>query len=199
MKLELTRRLDQMRDTIADVGRIVSSHTYSDDRRTVFVMGLLATMTQHHQSVLQLIHSGAIGSSYALTRDIVKGMRYGLWMICLATPEQIVLVENSNEFPLDIQELTRGIEAAYATDPFFQDLKNRWGAQLYKYTVSDIVQIGRWNIDLASGLHHDDEEIRGVATIATLCIVLLAAKFLESQKHAPECKQVENLAANYAS
>ena len=105
MKLELARRLDEMRDTITDVVRIVSSQRYSDDRCTVLVMGLLATMTQHHQSVLQLIKSGAIGSSYALTRDIVRAMRYGLWMICRATPEQIDLVEESDEFPVSIQEM----------------------------------------------------------------------------------------------
>jgi hypothetical protein len=120
-------------------------------------------------------------------------------MICRATSEQIVLIEKSDEFPVSIQEMTREIEAAYTTDPFFQGLKNRWGAQLYQYTLSGVVQIGRWNIGEDSGLHHDDEEIRGAATIATLCIVLLAAKFLESQKHALDCKQVENLAAIYAS
>lgn len=199
MKLELTGRLDDMRDTTTDVGRIVSSQRYAEDRRTVFVMGLLATMTEHHRSVLQLIKSGAIGSSYALTRDIVRAMRYGLWMICRATPEQIDLIETSDDFPMSIQEMTKEIEAAYATDPFFQGLKNRWGAQLYQYTLSDVVQIGRWNIDERSGLHHDDEEIRSVATIATLCIVLLAAKFLESHKHTLECKQVENLATIYTS
>jgi hypothetical protein len=49
MKPELAKHLDKVRDTVAEVDRIVSSHTYPDDRRTVLVMGLLATIIQHQR------------------------------------------------------------------------------------------------------------------------------------------------------
>jgi hypothetical protein len=41
--------------------------------------------------------------------------------------------------------------------------------------------------------------IRDLMTIATLCVVLLVAKFLASQKRPLVCKRVEALAANYDS
>jgi hypothetical protein len=48
-----------------------------------------------------------------------------------------------------------------------------------------------------------DEQLRGairdLTTIATLCIVLLAAKFLAGQKHSEDCERVEALAAGYAT
>jgi hypothetical protein len=125
-------------------------------------------------------------------------MRYGLWINCCATKEQMLLVDKGDEFPVSIPEITREIEAAYAQDPFFQSLKNRWGPQLYKYSLTGVLQLGRWDIGASSGLHHDDEEIRDVTTIATICIALLAAKFLDSQKQPVDCKQAEALAANYA-
>jgi hypothetical protein len=48
MKLELVRHLDKVHDTVAEVDRIVSSHRYPDDKRTVMVVGLLATIIEYH-------------------------------------------------------------------------------------------------------------------------------------------------------
>ena len=145
-----------------------------------------------------MIKSANIGSSYALTRDIVKGMRYGLWINRCATEEQILRVQEDDEFPFTIPELIKEIQAVYSTDPFFESLKNTWGTQLYKYTRSDIVHVGRWHIDSSSGLDHNDAEIRNVTTVATLCIVLLARAFLAGQGHSADCCQIETLAADYA-
>ena len=40
MKLELARYLDKARDTVTEVDRIVSLHSYPGDIRTVMVRGL---------------------------------------------------------------------------------------------------------------------------------------------------------------
>ena len=117
MNLELTRHFDKARNTVTEVSRIVSSHKYSGDRRSIFVRGLLASMIQYHQSVLHLIKSAAVVSSYALTRDIVKDMRNGLWINSCATEEQILQLEKTDEFPLSIPEMTTEIEAAYSATP----------------------------------------------------------------------------------
>ena len=95
--------------------------------------------------------------------------------------------------------MTREIEAAYRADTFFQNLKDRWGARLNRYSLTGVVQLGRWDGDASSGLHFDDEEIRDVVTIATLCIVVLAAKFLAGQKYPADSEQIEALAGGYAS
>jgi hypothetical protein len=199
MKLELAKHLDKVRDTVTEVDRVVSSHKYPGDRRTVVVMGLLSTIIQHHRSMLQLIKSaGTAGSSWALARDILKGTRYGLWINSCATEDQILRIEEADEFPFSVPELTKEIEALYCTDRFFEDLKNRWGTELYKLSRSDIFQLGRWEIDRSSGLHLDDGEIREATAIATLCIVLLAGKFLRGQGHSAEGELIETLAADYA-
>ena len=78
-------------------------------------------------------------------------------------------------------------------------LKNSCATQLYKYSRSEIFRLGRWNIDSSSGLHLDDEEIQDATTIATLCVVLLAGKFLAGQGHSADCQQIETLAADYAT
>ena len=60
-----------------------------------------------------------------------------------------------------------------------------------------MVQLGRWESDASLGLHFNDEEIRDALTIATLCIVVLAAKFLASQKYSADSEQIEALAGDY--
>jgi hypothetical protein len=199
MKFELARHLDKARDTVTEVDRIVSLHGYPNDIRTVMVRGLLATVMEHHRSILQLLRSGAIDSSYALARDVVTGMRYGLWINSSATEEQIHQIEAGDAFPLSIPEMVKGIEAAYGKDSFFEGLKNRWASQLYKYTRSDVVRLGRWEIDASAGLPSDDNEIREVITIATLCVVVLAAKFVAGQKHSANCEEIEALAEEYTT
>jgi len=200
MKPELAKHLDKVRETVAAVDRIVSAHSYPADRRTVMVRGLLSTIIQHHRSILLLLKSGGtFASPCALARDVVKGLRYGLWINSCATEEQISRIETDDEFPFSIPEVIKEIEAAYSTDPFFEDLRKRWGAQLYRYSRTDIFQLGRWNIDSGCGLHLDDGEVREMTTIATLCVVVLAAKFLAAQQHSADCKQIETLAAGYAS
>ena len=194
MKPELVEHLDKARDTINQVDRIVSLHEYPGDTRTVMVRGLLSTIIEYHRSMLQLIKAGAIASSRALTREIVQGMRYGLWINACATPEQILRIKEGDEWPLTLPEMIKEIEAANHADAFFQGLKNRWGSQLHKYSISGLVRLGRWHIDPSCGLAYGDDEIRDVSAIATLCIVVLAAKFLDRQNHGVECKQVEALA-----
>ena len=115
MNPELAEHLDKVRDTITEVERIISSHRYHGDKRTVLVRGLLSTIIQHHRSLLELMKFGAIGSAYALTRDIVRGLRYGLWINSCATEEQILLIEESDEFPMSSREMIKQIDAAYAT------------------------------------------------------------------------------------
>ena len=117
MKLELKEHLDKVRNTISEVDRILSSHSYASDKRTVMVMGLLSTMVGNLQTMLQLIKSGGMsGAVGALARDIVRGTRQGLWINSCATEEQILRIEEDDEFPLSIREMNQEIETAYSKD-----------------------------------------------------------------------------------
>ena len=143
-------------------------------------------MIGHHRSLLQLVKSAAVGSSVTLARDIIKGLRYGLWINACATPEQIFRIQETDEFPLSFPQTIKEIDAAYNGDAFFEGLKNRWGSQPHKYSLSELGWLGHWHIDSRFGLAHDDEEIRDVKTTAKLCIILLAARFLARQDNGVE-------------
>ena len=188
--------LDKARHTVMDVERIVCSHTYPDDARTVMVRGLLAAMIQYHRSVLLSAQSGIVAPAYSLTRNIINGLRFGLWVISCATQEQVHRLEVDEEFELTA-EMVKDMQSTYSADPFFYKLKGLWDTHISKYTRQRIVELGRWHTGLSSGLDFDEATIRDVTTAATLCVVLLAAKFLEDQKHLADSKQIETLAADY--
>ena len=199
MKPELVNHLRKVQATVAEVDRIVDLYKYPDDSRTVLVSGLLATIDQHHHGTLLLIKSGAVGSAYALARDIIRGTRLGLWINSCATNDQILRIHKEDESILSIPEMNEEIKAAYQSDPFFVELMDRWAAKLYRYSRETIVRFGQFSIDPKLGLAHthEDEEVADVVTTVTLCIVLLASKFLATHKHEVESKQVEALATPY--
>ena len=198
MKPELADHLDKVRATVEEVERIVDLHEYPHDPRTVLVRGLLATIDQHHRSVLLLIKSGIVTSAYALARVIIRSTRYGLWINSCATSDQILRIPQEDDVILSIPEMNKEIGAAYQDDPFFVELRDRWAAKLYRYSSEAIVLFGQFCIDPKSGLEHQDEEVKDVVTMATLCSVLLASKFLATQKHVVDRKQVAALATAYA-
>jgi hypothetical protein len=198
MKPRVADHLNKARATIAEVARIVNLHKYPDDPRTVLVRGLMATLDQHHRGVLLLIDSGVVGSAYALVRDIIRCARFGLWINSRAPSDHILSLYREGEFVLSIPEMNKDIEAAYQGDPFFVELRDRLAAKLDRYSRETIVRVGHFHLDPKSGLNHQDEEVRDAVTTATLCIVMLASKFLATQKHAVESKQVEALATAYA-
>lgn len=199
MRPQLSHHLSEAGATVEEVQRIIDCYKYPDDARTVLVRGLLATAMQHHRSVLLLAKRGIVHSAYALARDIIRCTRYGMWINACATREQILSIHDEDYVALSIPEMTREIETAYQGDAFFAELRDRWAAKLDRYLRETSIRAGQFCINPESGLEQEDEETGEVVTIATLCIVLLANKFLATQKHGVESKQVEALAEAYSS
>jgi hypothetical protein len=197
MKAKLREHLKKVRETVAEVVRLLALHKYSDDSRTVIVAGLLFTIIEHHRSTLLLITSGSERSALSLIRDIVDGMYYGLWINACATPEQIHSIKTDDEFPVKLLEMMKATDTKYKANAFFQDVKNQVGVSLYKTNRSGIIQFGRWSIDANAGLPDSARELYDVTTAATACVLVLAAEFLAKQNHPLECKAVETLSKDY--
>jgi hypothetical protein len=78
----------------------------------------------------------------------------------------------------------------------FREVQNRSGAPLYRSNRSGILQLGRWSLETDAELEHGEQELSGVTTTATTCILLLAAKFLAHQNRPGEYQAVEALATD---
>ena len=194
MKAKLAEHLTKARDTIAEMDRILAAQKYRSDARTVAVSGLLATITQHHRSVILLINSGSLRSAGALVRVIVEAMYFGLWMNASPTAEEIKRIRADDEFPVDVQTVVKAVNAAYKGNALFEEIKKRCGAPLYQVNRAGILQLGRWSLDKEAGLRNDEQELMEITKTATLCVLFLGAEFLAKQNRAAESKAVQALA-----
>lgn len=194
MNQELADHFFKIRDTIAEVDRIVGSHQYPEDPQTVVLMGLLSTVIQHHRSVLMLISSGSVRSAFALIRDIVDGMYAGLWIMACADPEELRNLKSIDRPPMNLHEVIREVDAAYKDDTFFKEAKERWGAPLYRANRADIYKLGRWLLETDVRLEHNEKDLADLTNTATAAIIVFASSFLDKMKHPPEAKAVRALA-----
>jgi hypothetical protein len=194
MKQELADHFLKVRDTIAEVDRIVAAGKYPDDPATVVLMGLISTVFQHHRSVLQLISSGSVRSAFALIRDIVDGMYAGLWIMACATQDELRKLKTVDRPPMNLPEVIKEVDEEYKSDTFFKEAKERWGAPLYQANRADIWKLGRWVLETDVRLEHNEKELADLTNTATAAIIVLASAFLEKQKHPAEAKSVRALA-----
>ena len=197
MKPETEDHLQKIESAISEAGHILAQHDYPDDSRTVIVIGLLATMVEHHRAMLLLIRNGRVGSAFALARSIVESMYRGMWINACASNEQIQQFEGDDKFPVNMPDMAKAIDEAYRANGFFEDLRKRGWAALCSYTHSGMLQLGRRFREHKVQPNYDEREIYEATITVTTCILLLAGKFLAYQHHTAECKAVEALVEVY--
>jgi uncharacterized protein DUF6988 len=198
MKPETEEHLKKVEGAVAEANHILAQHDYPDNSRTVIVIGLLATMIEHHRAMLLLIRNRRVGSAFALARSIVESMYRGMWINACATDQQIQAFEADDKFPVNMPDMAKAIDETYRSHGFFEDLRKRGWAALCSYTHSGMLQLGRRFREHKVQPNYDDREIYESTTTVTTCILLLAGKFLAYQHHAAECEAVEGLVVAYA-
>ncbi len=197
MKPETEEHLKKVEGAVAEANHILAQHDYPDNSRTVIVVGLLATMIEHHRAMLLLIRTGRVGSAFALARSIVESMYRGMWINACATDQQIQAFEADDKFPVNMPDMAKAIDEAYRAHGFCEDLRKRGWAALCSYTHSGMLQLGRRFREHKVQPNYDDREIYEATTTVTTCILLLAGKFLAYQNHVAECTAVEALVGIY--
>lgn len=197
MSPETTEHLNQVEAAVQQAKRLLATHGYPDDLRTVLVIGFVTQIIEHHEAMLLLIRAGKVGSAFALARAVVEGMYRGLWINFAATDTQVARFERRDEIALGMTELARAIDAAYHAEGFFEDFKIRSWDALNSYAHTGVLQLGRrfreHNVEPA----YSDQEVYEVTTTVATCVLILASKFLAVQGHGGESRAVEDLIRTY--
>jgi hypothetical protein len=175
MKPETEAHLKQIERVISDANHILAQNDYPDNSRTVVVIGFLATMIEHHRSMLLLIRNGRVGSAFALARCIVESMNRGMWINVCANDAQIQSFETDDRFPVNMPDMARAIDEAYRANEFFENLRTRAWAALCSYAHSGMLQLGRRFREQRVEPNYKDEEIYEVTTTVTTCVLILAS------------------------
>jgi len=143
VKPETEKQLEKVAAAVAQVSHILAKHDYPDKSRIVMVIGLLATMVEHHKAMLLLIRNGRVGSAFALARSIVESMYRGMWINMCASDKQIEAFEADDKFPINMPDMAKAIDETYHAHGFFENLRNRGCAALCSYAHSGMLQLGR--------------------------------------------------------
>jgi hypothetical protein len=197
MSPETTEHLNQVEAAVREAKRLLAIHGYTDDLRTVLVIGFITQTIEHHEAMLLLIRGEKVGSAFALARSLVEGMYRGLWINFVATDIEVTRFERRDDIGLSMTELACAIDGAYHAEQFFEGFKTRSWDALNSYAHTGLLQLGRrfreHNVEPA----YSDREIYEVATTVTTCVLILAGKFLAVQNHPDECRAVEELIETY--
>jgi len=197
VKPETTEHLNKTENAIREAKKLLAKHGYPDTPRTVIVIGFMDQMIEHHESMLLLVRNNKVGSSFVLARSIFESAYRGLWINFCASDSEIERFEKHDEFPVNMTDMARAIDAKYHGYGFFEGLKNRAWTALCSYTHTGMLQLGRRFTGHSVEPAYTDQEIFEATTSVTTCILLLIGKFLAVQNHPEDCKAAEALIYTY--
>jgi hypothetical protein len=141
MTSETIRHLDKVEGVMRQAKLILARHSYSDDLRTVIVMGTITQIIEHHEAILLLVRSNKIGSSFALIRSVVEGVYRGMWINFCATDTEMQEFEREDRLPVNMTQMAQAIDEKYQAQGFFEDLRAKSWAALCSYTHTGMLQL----------------------------------------------------------
>jgi hypothetical protein len=157
-------------------------------------------MLEHHDAIGVLIEGNLIGSSFALVRPFEETFYRALWVNACATPAQIsqLLRDDQFKFPgTDI--MTQKIDAAYATQNFFQELRRNAWSSMCSYAHSGQLQIRRrLGSDGGVGPNYPEAAVIEVLRRTTTVLLFAAIAFFKSVGCDSEASEMEKLAFDYS-
>jgi hypothetical protein len=197
MTPELTEHLLKVEAAIQTVKPLLGRHAYPADLRTLFVIGFITQMIEHHEGMLLLISNDIKGSACVLARSIFESMYRGLWINFCASDEQIRAFERDDHLPLRMPAMARAIDQQYQAEGRYGELMNRCWPALCSYTHTGLLQLGRRFTGQNVQPSYSEEEMIEATTTVTTCILLLVARFFAVQNHVAECREAEALTKTY--
>jgi hypothetical protein len=160
---------------------ILSKHGFPDDRRTGTVIGFIATLIEHQESVVVLVCYEKVGSAAALVRPIVEGAYRALWINLPATDEEVEAFNRKDEIDLKFGDVAAALDRAYNMDQFFQEFKTQAWKPLNSYTHGGMHQIGRRFVDHEVVNNFSEQEIYEITSTVTTIVLLAVSLFLMRQ------------------
>ena len=104
---------------------ILGKHAFSDDPRTVTVIGFISILVEHQESVLLLVMHNKAGSAAALVRPIVEGAYRAMWVNLPATEDEVKKFNEKDKIDLEFGEIAGALDKAYDMGDFFQNYKTK--------------------------------------------------------------------------
>ena len=130
--------------------------TLANSKRAQLAGACWHVTVEHSMAIVVLVDQSLHGSALALVRPLFESYLRGMWLMHAATDAELDAA-GRDEFPRDINRLTRALEAAGASH--FTDLKEQWWERLCSLTHTGYQQIRARLTSEGLGFDYDNDEI----------------------------------------
>ncbi len=197
MTNELREHLIRCEKAMQSAKPILGKHAFTDDYRTVTVIGFISVLIEHQESILLLVMHEKAGSASALCRPIVEGAFRALWINLPATDEEVEKFNTKDKIDLKFEQIATALDKAYDMGDFFEDFKNRTWKHLNSYTRGGMQQIGRRFVKHEVANNYSEEQIYEMTTTVTSIVLLAISFFLKRHGHQDSGDEVQALLETY--
>ena len=177
---ELKKRLEQSDDVVPWVHAKIDGlqiPELSHDKRTQLAGGCFHVSVEHSQAIVVLMHERLYGSALALIRPLFEGFVRGLWLLQVATVEDVDRA-GQDVFP-SFSQLIQGLEEPVSGNPggaLTMIKAHRW-SELCSYTHTGFRQIGARLTTDGLGCGYEDSQLCDALLWADSIAIMLAMSF----------------------
>lgn len=194
---KLKEHLIRCENAMQSAKPILSRHGFPDDHRTVTVIGFIAMLVEHQESVLLLVMHDKVGSASALVRPVVEGAYRASWINLPATDDEVRKFNEKDKIDLEFGEIAAALDKAYGLGDFFQDFKMKTWKHLNSYTHGGMHQVGRRFVKHEVANNYTEDEIFEMTTTVTTIVLLAISLFLKKHGHADSGDEIQALITTY--
>ncbi len=197
MTEDLKRHVICCENAMHTATQFLAEHDFPTDSRTLTVIGFISVLVEHQESILLLIIHGNAGSASALVRPVVEGAFRALWINRPATDAEVKRFNEKDAIDLKFADLAAALDNAYGGGGMFQSFRTRTWDPLNSFTHGGMHQIRRRFVKGEVANDYSEQDLREIATLVTLVVLLTISLFLEKHGHASSVNRIQNILRDF--
>jgi hypothetical protein len=170
--------LTQMAEVVAEARSILANCQLPSDPRTAMELEIFNEMIQEHETMFRSCRNGDFHDMIQHSRRIMEYLYKGIWIGHCAEDSQITHRNMKQVFPRSTFRMAQEIDATCRANGHFEELRIRIWKIHGRFVESELKQAGRRKTERGIEPPYSDEEIKGMVTTCTTCILLFAEDLL---------------------
>jgi hypothetical protein len=190
MEKQIESSLKDARDNFEKISAILENKEVCNNKKQLLLISYFDVDMEHIQAIHLLISQKLYGSSFALIRPFYETFLRALWMLKLATDEEIDEINNNQfQFPC-IKKIVSDIDKEYMNTKFFEEFRKSSWATLCDYTHTGTLQLSRRWTEEELIPNYKNSEIIEVLEITDNILLLFSIVILQEHGYNNEVDEL---------
>jgi hypothetical protein len=197
MNADISAIIEKGKKLKQTIGAMVTRLDYPRGDRSFLILAYHSICAEHHGSIHLLVEYQLYGSSFALVRSLYECLYRSHWVHGCATEDQIAqIIKGKDIFPR-MNVMVEEIDKRYATEDFWQIVKNNSWSAMNDYAHSGMRQISRRFVQDTVDPNYEIDEIKEVLNGTNMALLLMAYFFFNVYKKDIEASTVREMILKY--